>query len=83
LRPEGVLIANLVLDGKLRSPYARNMLATIESVFGRCAVEVLHKARPSANVEVVCFAGSPSGPATLYVDEKNPADLDRARSAAH
>lgn len=83
LSPEGVLIANLVLDGRLRSPYARNMLATIESVFGRCAVEVLHKARPSANVEVVCFAGSPSGPATLYVDEKNSADLDRARSAAH
>jgi hypothetical protein len=57
------------------------MLATIESVHGRCAVEVLQKARPSANVEVVCFASSQPGPATIYGDEKNPADMDRARAA--
>jgi spermidine synthase len=38
LAGEGVLIANLILDGKLATPYARNLLATIESVYGRCAV---------------------------------------------
>ncbi len=80
LKPEGVLLANLILDGKLESPYARNLLATIESVYGRCAVEVLHKGKPLANVEVACFASSQPSQNHLYSDEINRADLDRARS---
>ena len=80
LKPDGVLIANLILDGKLETPYARNLLATIESVFGRCAVDVLHKGKPLANVEVSCFASSAAGPAQTYIDERNRADLDVARS---
>ena len=80
LKADGVLLANLILDGKLETPYARNLLATIDSVYGRCAVEVLHRARPLSNVEVVCHAGSQPGPAAIYVDEKNRADLDQARS---
>jgi predicted membrane-bound spermidine synthase len=80
LKPDGVLLANLILDGKLETPYARNLLATIDSVFGRCAVDVLHKAKALANVEVTCFASSQPGPAGIYVDEKNRADLDLARS---
>jgi predicted membrane-bound spermidine synthase len=80
MQADGVMIANLILDGKLETPYARNLLATIESVFGRCAVDVLHKAKPLANVEVTCFASSQPGATSLYVDETNRADLDRARS---
>lgn len=80
LKPEGVLLANLILDGKLETPYARNLLATIESVFGRCAVDVLHKAKTLANVEVSCFASSQPITTGIYVDEKNRADLDLARS---
>ncbi len=80
LKPDGVLLANLILDGKLETPYARNLLATIDSVFGRCAVDVLHKAQTLANVVVTCFASSQPAPAVIYVDEKNRADLDRARS---
>ncbi len=80
LKPDGVLLANLILDGKLETPYARNLLATIDSVFGRCAVDVLHKAETLANVVVTCFASSQPAPAAIYVDEKNRADLDRARS---
>ncbi len=80
LKPGGVLLANLILDGRLETPYARNLLATIDSVYGRCAVEVLHKDKPLANVEVVCFATSRPAPAAAYTDEKNPADLDLARS---
>ena len=79
LKPEGILIANLILDGKLESPYARNLLATIESVYGRCAVDVLHKGKALANVEVSCFASSQPRATGIYVDEKNRADLDRAR----
>jgi predicted membrane-bound spermidine synthase len=79
LKPDGVLLANLILDGKLETPYARNLLATIDSVFGRCAVDVLHKAKAQANVEVSCFASSQPGETGIYVDEKNRADLDRAR----
>ena len=78
LKPDGVLLANLILDGKLESPYARNLLATIESVYGRCAVDVLHKGKPLSNVVVTCFAGSRPAETGLYVDEKNAADLDRA-----
>jgi spermidine synthase len=79
LKPDGVLLANLILDGKLETPYARNLLATIDSVFGRCAVDVLHKAKNLANVEVTCFASSQPAPTGIYVDEKNRADLDRVR----
>ncbi len=80
LEPDGVLLANLILDGKLETPYARNLLATIDSVFGRCAVDVLHKAKTLANVEVTCFASSRPAATGIYVDEKNRADLDMARS---
>jgi spermidine synthase len=80
LRPDGVLLVNLILDGKLETPYARNLLTTIDSVFGRCAVEVLHKGKPLANVELTCFASSQSSTNNIYRDEKNRADLDLARS---
>ena len=80
LRPDGVLLVNLILDGKLETPYARNLLATIDSVFGRCAVEVLHKGKPLANVELTCFASNQAGTNSIYRDEKNRADLDLARS---
>ena len=79
LKADGVLLANLILDGKLESPYARNLLATVDSVFGRCAVDVLHKAKPLANVELACFASSQPQASQIYRDEKNQADLDRAR----
>ena len=81
MKPDGVLLANLILDGKLETPYARNLLATIDSVFGRCAVDVLHKAEKLANVVVTCFASSrPAASGNIYVDEMNRADLDMARS---
>lgn len=80
LQDDGTLIVNLILDGQLATPYARNVLATIENVYGRCAVDVLHKAKPLANVVVTCFAGNPPTPAGIYRDETNRADLDRARS---
>ena len=80
LKPDGVLLANLILDGKLETPYARNLLATIDSAYGRCAVDVLQKGKPLANVEVACFASSHGSTNGIYVDEKNRADLDLARS---
>lgn len=80
LKPDGVVLANLILDGKLESPYARNLLATVESAFGRCAIDVLHKGKPIANVELTCFASSQPNAARIYVDEKNRVDLDRILS---
>ena len=80
LQPDGLMLANLILDGKLETPYARNLLATIESVYGRCAVDVLHKGKSLANVAVSCFASSQPGGSQIYIDEKNRADLDLARS---
>lgn len=87
LNPDGVMVANLILDGRLQSPYARNLLATIESVYGRCAVDVLHKNRPLANVVLSCFARpaannnvNPPMPALIYRDERNQADLDIVRN---
>ena len=80
LAPGGVLFANLILDGRLETPYARNLLATIESVFGRCGTEVLHKGKPLSNVIVSCHAGSQPAPVSLYTDEQSTADTDLARS---
>jgi len=79
LKPDGLMIANLILDSKLESAYARNVLATIENVFGRCAVEVLQKGQSLANVEVSCFASSLPRATSVYVDERNGADFDRIR----
>lgn len=80
LSPQGVLLVNLILDGRLETPYARNLLATIESVYGRCAVEVLHKTQPLSNVIVSCYNSSRAGQGAPYTDERNGADVDMARS---
>ena len=80
LKPGGTMLANLILDGKLGSAYARNLLATIESAYGRCAVEVIAKEAVSSNVIVTCFAGENETRARIYVDERNLADLDSARA---
>ena len=78
LKPGGVMLANLILDGRLASPYARNLLATIESAYGRCAVEVLAKAALRSNVIVTCFLRENGEATRVYVDERNLADLDSA-----
>ena len=80
LTPQGVMLANLILDARLETPYARNLLATIESVFGRCAVEVLHKNQSLSNVMVSCHASSPPEKGRPYTDERNGADMDLALS---
>jgi predicted membrane-bound spermidine synthase len=80
LKPGGIMLANLILDGQLSSPYARNLLATIESAYGRCAVEVLYKSAPRSNVIVTCFAIEGAESPGIYVDERNRADADSARS---
>ncbi len=80
LKPEGVMLANLILDGKLASPYARNLLATIESVYGRCGIDVLHRGQPVSNVVVACYKGAAGVPAAIYTDERNHADTDVLRS---
>ncbi|MCK0510706.1 fused MFS/spermidine synthase [Aromatoleum buckelii] len=80
LAPQGVMFANLILDSRLATPYARNLLATIQSVYGPCAVEILFRDRPLSNVLVQCFAGSPPPAAEPYTDERNRADIDVLRS---
>jgi spermidine synthase len=80
LTPQGVLLVNLILDGRLETPYARNLLTTIESVYGRCAVEVLHKTQPLSNVIVSCYNSSRAGQGSSYTDERNGADVDMALS---
>jgi predicted membrane-bound spermidine synthase len=80
LTPQGVMLANLILDGRLETPYARNLLSTIESVYGRCAVEVLHKSKPLSNVIVSCYGTSHTGHSAPYTDERNGADVDLALS---
>ena len=79
LKPDGLLLANLILDGRLATPYARNLLATVQSVFGPCAVEVLDRGAAASNVVVSCVALRPSAGPVIYVDERHAADLDAAR----
>ncbi len=80
LEPDGLLVANLILDSALATPYSRNVLATIELVYGRCAVEVLQKKQVLANVVVTCRNGAPAEATQVFIDERNTADLDLARS---
>ncbi|MFP8778323.1 fused MFS/spermidine synthase [Hydrogenophaga sp. RWCD_12] len=77
MRPNGVLMANLILDSRLASPYARHVLDTVESVYGRCGTEVLQKAQANANVIVTCHAGGQPAARGIYTDERNPADLEK------
>lgn len=80
LKPGGVMVANLILDGELASPYARNLLATVEAAYGRCGVEVLAKGAERSNVIVSCFHRPQAEAVRVYVDERNRADTDSARS---
>lgn len=77
--PQGVVVANLLLDASLESDHARHLLATIERVYGRCSVEVLQRRQPLANVIVTCRADTTDRPVRLYTDERQTADLDRLR----
>ena len=77
LQPEGVLLANLVLDARLESPYARHLLDTMESVFGRCSTEVLRKGQAMSNVVAVCQARGRPTPRGIYTDEHNQVDLEK------
>ncbi|HEX5803041.1 MAG TPA: fused MFS/spermidine synthase [Azospira sp.] len=80
VKPGGVMLANLILDGRLATPYARNLLTTIEAVYGRCGVDVLHRGDPVSNVVVTCFNDAPPAPAEIYRDEHNRADTDVIRA---
>jgi predicted membrane-bound spermidine synthase len=80
LAADGLMVANLILDSRLATAYAQNMLATIQSVYGQCAVEVLFRDRPLSNVLVQCYRYSGNDDRMIYTDEKNRADLDAARS---
>lgn len=77
LQPEGVLLANLILDSRLASPYARHLLDTMESVYGRCSTEVLRKGQAFSNVIVVCHAGGGPLPRGIYLDERNRVDVEK------
>jgi hypothetical protein len=79
LKADGVVLVNLILDGRLASDYARNTLATIESALGRCAVEVLSRTAEDSNVVVSCVPSRLSAAPQIYVDELNAADIDAAR----
>ncbi len=77
IKPGGVLMANLILDARLASSYARHLLDTLESVYGRCSTEVLQKSQPQANVIAICQGnGQPSVPG-IYTDEYNRVDLEK------
>ncbi len=80
LRPDGLMFANLIVDSRLATPYARNLVATIQSVYGPCAVEILFRDRPLSNVLVQCFAGPAPVEVQPYTDERNRADVDILRS---
>ena len=78
LAADGLVMINLVLDSKLQSPFARNVLATVEQGLGRCAVEVLDRSRSASNVAVFCQPGARhEASAEIYTDERNRVDLDR------
>ena len=75
------MVANLLLDPQLATPYARKLLATIQAEYGACAVEVLFRDRPLGNVLVTCSAAAmPEATAEPYTDERNRADIDLLRS---
>jgi len=81
LTSEGMVMINLVLDNKLRAPFARGVLATIEQGLGRCAVEVLDRSQPIGNVAVFCQPhATPLSVVSIYTDERNSVDRDRGMS---
>jgi predicted membrane-bound spermidine synthase len=79
LAEKGLVLVNLVLEPSLTSPYSRNLLATIRSALGECAIAVLAPRDPLSNVELTCRAG-PAQQASvprLYTDDLNRVDRDR------
>ncbi len=76
LPADGVAIYNLVFDPLLRSQFAQSSLASIQSVFGACAINVLSYKEPKANVIVVCSAKSAKMSRQSYFDERNNVSFD-------
>jgi hypothetical protein len=74
-----VLFANLILDGRLETPYARNLLATIESVRA-----LRRRGAPQGQAALQrdrqLPRRQPPAPVSLYTDEQSTADTDLARS---
>jgi hypothetical protein len=78
LEPGGTVLANLVLEPSLRSPYARNVLATVQQALGACAVHVLNQGARLSNVAVVCRdVQAAAAQAHVYTDDLNGVDWDR------
>lgn len=77
----GAVLANLILDGRLQSAFARNLLATMEQALGRCSVDVLHPTQRISNVLVICqpatTAVTAPPPVRIYTDDLNPVERDR------
>jgi spermidine synthase len=84
LSVNGVAIYNLILDPLLNTQLAQNSLASIQSVFGACAVNVLSYKSSRSNVLVVCSASAAKMSRHAYSDERNdvPFDLFEADSAS-
>ncbi len=59
-----------------RSNYSVNRWVSRSS--SDVAVDVLHRAKTPANVEITCSASSQPAATSLYADEKDRADLDPA-----
>jgi predicted membrane-bound spermidine synthase len=78
LKPDGVVLINLILDPTLRDAYARNAIASVEAALGRCAVHVVHPREPRSNVVLSCRPGDAPPPLVrLYTDDRNAVDWDR------
>lgn len=76
LPDDGVVIYNLIFDPLLKTAFAQNSLATIQSVFGSCGINVMDYQEALSNVIIVCSASSARQKAALYNDEKNNVSFD-------
>ena len=76
LSVDGVVIYNIISDPLLTTKFAQNSLASIQSVFGPCAVNVLNYKDAQSNVLVVCSAKSAKMTRQAYFDERNNVSFD-------
>ena len=80
----GHTTANMIMDTALESSFARNLLATYRTAFGRAWVKRVQTGeRETSNFLVTNWAAAGSsewtGDGAIYTDDRNTSDRDRVR----
>jgi spermidine synthase len=76
LRPNGIVIINIIAKPMMEDEYSQNIDTTIRSVFNHCMVMPTHYSTEVNNIVYLCRRTANSKHKNLYTDDLNQAPFD-------